>query len=68
MTRALPGPVARYLVLGPTLALSVVLSSFGYPPLPRLAASLGLGALLIMLVAYFQRRRAAGQFPLQSTR
>ena len=57
MTQKLTTPLTRYLVLAPTFVLSWALSRIGYPPLPRLAACLGLAAVLIVVVARFQRRR-----------
>ncbi len=57
MTQKLTTPLTRYLVLGPTLLCSWVLSRVGYAPLPRLAASVAVGAVLIVLVARFHRRR-----------
>jgi len=52
-------PIARYVVLAPTLLLSLGLARLGYPPLPRLGVCVAFGALLILLVARFQRRRMA---------
>jgi hypothetical protein len=43
------------MVLLPTLAVSVLLGYAGLPPVPRLAASLGFGAVLIAGLAYFRR-------------
>lgn len=60
MKPALSPPMTRYLVLGPTLALSVVLGGAGCPPLPRVTACLALGALLIVLVSRYQRSRSLG--------
>ena len=60
MKQPLSPPITRYLVLGPTLALSIVLGSLGCPPLPRVSACVVLGALLIMLVARYQRSRVLG--------
>ena len=59
MTQKLTTPLTRYLVLAPTLLLSLALARMGYSPLPRLAACVGLGALLIVAVARFQRRRVS---------
>jgi hypothetical protein len=56
MTRTLSPPLARFVVLAPTLLFSLLLGSFGFSPLPRLAAGLCLGAVLILLVARYQRR------------
>lgn len=50
----------RFLVLGPTMALSIVLDSYGYPALPRLFVCLGLAALLISLIALYRHRRFPG--------
>ena len=52
----LSAPIQRFLVLGPTFLLSLGLSRLGYPPLPRLAACLGLGAVLIGLITLYKRR------------
>jgi predicted PurR-regulated permease PerM len=57
VTQQLTTPLTRYLVLAPTLLLSWALGRLGYPPLFRLAASVALGALLIVMVQRFQRRR-----------
>ncbi len=57
MTQKLTTPLTRYLVLAPTLLLSWALARAGFPPLYRLAASVALGAVLIVVVARFQRRR-----------
>jgi Flp pilus assembly protein TadB len=59
MKQALSPPVTRYLVLGPTLALSVILGNLGWSPLPRVTACVALGAFLILLVARYQRSRLA---------
>jgi hypothetical protein len=59
MTQPLSPRTQRIIVLGPTLALSLWLSGLGYPLLPRVAACIGLGAILILLVARYQRRRAS---------
>jgi hypothetical protein len=45
----------QLMVLLPTLAVSVLLGYAGLPPVPRLAASLGFGAVLIAGLAYFRR-------------
>jgi hypothetical protein len=57
MNQRLTTPLTRYLVLGPTVLLSWALGRVGYPPLPRLAVCVAAGAVLILLVARFQRRR-----------
>jgi hypothetical protein len=46
----------RIFVVGPTVILSMWLSSLGLPLLPRFALSMGVGATLILLVARHQRR------------
>jgi len=56
VNKALSPQAARYLVLGPTLLLSVLLSSLGLPILPRVAFSLAFGGVLIAVVARYQRR------------
>lgn len=43
-------------VLIPTLAVSALLAHWGMPVLPRLLIGVGVGMLLIMLVAIRQRR------------
>jgi hypothetical protein len=58
MTQQLSPRTQRVLVLGPTLALSLWLGGLGFPLLPRVAACVGLGSILILLVARYQRRRA----------
>ena len=58
VTQPLYPPLARFLVVGPTVALSLWLGSLGYPLLPRVTACLGVGSILILLVARYQRRRA----------
>jgi hypothetical protein len=42
-------------VLLPTLAVSALLGYAGFAPVPRIAASLGFGAVLIAGLAYFRR-------------
>ena len=59
MTQPLSPRAQRTLVLGPTLVLSLWLGAVGYPLLPRVAACVGFGAILILLVARYQRRRAS---------
>ncbi len=56
-------PFERYAVLGPTLILSAVLSNLGVPPLQRLGYSVAFGALMILAVARFMRRRMASGRP-----
>ena len=53
---------ARYLVLGPTMALSLILGNHGYAPLPRLAACLGLAAVLITGIMLYRQRRYGLRF------
>lgn len=60
MKPALSPPMARYLVIGPTLALSVVMSGLGISPVPRVTTCVALGALLIVLVSRYQRSRSLG--------
>jgi hypothetical protein len=57
MKLALSPRIARYVVVMPTLALSLVLGRHGYPVLPRVTLCIAFGAGLIMLVARFQRRQ-----------
>ena len=45
----------QLMVLLPTLAVSALLGYAGLPPVPRLAASLGFGAVLIAGLAYLRR-------------
>jgi hypothetical protein len=59
MTQSLSPRTQRIIVLGPTLVLSLWLSALGYPLLPRVTICIGVGALLILLVARYQRRRAS---------
>lgn len=59
MNTALSPQIARYLVVGPTLMLSLVLGGYGYPILPRVTLCLAFGAALILLVARYQRRRVS---------
>lgn len=47
----------QLIVLIPTVAVSALLGHAGVAPLPRLAASLGFGMILITGVAYFRRRK-----------
>jgi hypothetical protein len=49
--------VQRIVVVAPTVVLSMWLSSLGLPLLPRVAVSIGVGAILILVVARHQRRR-----------
>lgn len=60
MKPALSAAVSRYLVLGPTMALSVILGGFGVTPLPRVTSCVALGMLLIFFVSRYQRRRSLG--------
>jgi hypothetical protein len=56
MTLRENSPLARQLiVLLPTLAVSALLGYVGLAPVPRLAASLGFGAVLIAFLAYLRR-------------
>lgn len=57
MKLAVSPRIARYLVVMPTLALSLVLGGHGYPVLPRVTLCLAFGAALILLVAHVQRRQ-----------
>jgi hypothetical protein len=59
MTQSLSPRTQRIIVLGPTLVLSLWLSALGYPLVPRVSLSIGVGALLIFAVARYQRRRAS---------
>jgi len=59
MTQPLSPRTQRILVLGPTLVLSLWLSAVGFPLLPRVTTCIGFGAILILLVARYQRRRAS---------
>lgn len=63
LKKALASPLspkmARYVVVAPTVALSFVLGRAGYPILPRVTLCIGVGALLILLVARFQRSRTS---------
>jgi len=45
----------QLIVLLPTLAVSALLGYAGFSPVPRIAASLGFGAVLIAGLAYFRR-------------
>jgi len=49
--------IARYVVVMPTVALSLVLGRHDYPVLPRVTLCLAFGAALIMLVSRVQRRQ-----------
>jgi len=60
MKPALSPALSRYLVLGPTMALSVILSGLGVTPLPRVTACIALGMLLIFVVSRYQRSRSLG--------
>ncbi len=59
MKIALSPRIARYLVVMPTLALSLVLGHHDYPILPRVTLCVAFGAGLIMLVSRFQRRQVS---------
>jgi hypothetical protein len=48
--------VQRIVVVGPTVVLSMWLSSLGFPLLPRVTVCIGVGVALILLVARQQRR------------
>jgi hypothetical protein len=47
----------QMMVLVPTVAVSALLAYLGMPLLPRVLASLGLGAVLIAGIAYFRHRK-----------
>jgi hypothetical protein len=49
--------MTRYLVLGPTMALSLALGNLGYAPLPRLGACLSLAAVLITALTLYRHRQ-----------
>jgi hypothetical protein len=49
--------IGRYLVVMPTVALSLFLGGHSYPVLPRVTLCLAFGAALILLVARYQRRQ-----------
>ncbi|HVY26625.1 MAG TPA: hypothetical protein VHB79_08720 [Polyangiaceae bacterium] len=57
MTSRLYPPLARYLVLAPTMLLSLALGALGVPLWLRLSTCVSFGAVLILLVARYQRRR-----------
>ena len=48
--------VQRIAVVGPTVMLSMWLSSLGFPLLPRVTLCIAVGVALILLVARHQRR------------
>lgn len=48
--------VQRIAVVGPTVMLSMWLNSLGFPLLPRVIVSIGVGVALILLIARHQRR------------
>jgi hypothetical protein len=48
--------VQRIAVVGPTVMLSMWLSSLDFPLLPRVTVSIAVGIALILLVARHQRR------------
>jgi hypothetical protein len=50
--------LARLLVVAPPIFLSLFLGSLGYPVLPRAFFCLGVGTILILLVARHQRGRS----------
>jgi len=54
-----PSPrMARYIVLGPTMALSLALGNYGLSPLPRLGACLSLAAVLITALTLLRHRQS----------
>lgn len=48
--------MTRYIVLAPTMALSLALGNCGFAPLPRLAACLSLAAVLITALTLHRHR------------
>jgi hypothetical protein len=50
--------LTRYLVLGPTMALSLALGNYGCAPLPRLAACLSLASVLITALTLYRHRHS----------
>jgi Flp pilus assembly protein TadB len=60
MKPALSPAITRYLVLAPTLALSVVLGALGVSPIARVPTCLAVGAALIVLVSRYQQKRLLG--------
>ena len=62
MTQPLRSSLSRLLVVIPTLMFSSGLNTLGVAAIPRLGASLAVGAVLIVLVARWQRRRAGNSF------
>ena len=56
MNRTIYPPLARFLVVGPPVLFSLWLGQRGVPVAARLATCVGLGAVLILLLARYQRR------------
>jgi hypothetical protein len=54
-----PSPrLTRYLVLAPTMMLSLALGNLGFAPLPRLGACLSLAAVLITGLTLYRHRQS----------
>lgn len=49
--------MTRYLVLAPTMMLSLALGNLGWAPLPRLGACLSLAALLITGLTLYRHQQ-----------
>ena len=56
MNRNHSTPLTRLVVVAPPVLLSMWLGTHGVPVAARLATCVGLGAILILLVARYQRR------------
>jgi hypothetical protein len=49
----------QLIVLLPTLGVTALLGQLRMAPVPRMLAGVGVGLVLIMFVAWWQRRRAS---------
>jgi hypothetical protein len=50
--------MTRYVVLAPTMMLSLALGNLGCAPLPRLGACLSLAAVIITALTLYRHRRS----------
>lgn len=57
--RPLPRLATQLIVLLPTLGVTALLGQVGMAPVPRMLAGVGVGMVLIMFVAWWQRRRSS---------
>jgi hypothetical protein len=57
-TNTMYPPLQRFIVAAPTVVFTMWLGNIGFPVLPRVAAGICVGALMIFGLSRFQRWRA----------